>query len=457
MSELSISTHFYQPPQIPEGEFTGSSHGTSKASVVDVENLRPPQQPEALCFATEDPILIQKAQILTANEYLRRGFIQPNEVGEDGVILPEHDPYRSHSTYFVKTTPDGSEVVATVRVIKYDAKKGDKSFPVLDHKDELDPEYVDRLQIIGAENLLEVSALARDKKLDKDGTAAIELYKEMMLNAWESDETGKGTLIMACNPVLYEGFRMLFDGAMKRIGPDLPYPGQEAIPAMLELTDGSVRVADISNDPNNPFKALHKAVVNYFFTGVDAKKINPRIMQGLYDNGYTALAHKMEANEWPNLEHEKVVLQKRIKTAGIQGKVLEKLKKYKPEIIANIALAVYTALRTVGVAQGVDPYSDTNWESFLAVELGTQVPYTWGFSDIIRGSMRDNYPRSRKALAATAIGSAFVAPYAYLAANGATESLEGAMTTGTILGVGAYFLSKNIKKIRDRNKSQNQQ
>ncbi|MDQ5963494.1 MAG: hypothetical protein QG629_576 [Patescibacteria group bacterium] len=404
--------------------------------------------PESTCFSTTDPALIQKAQLLTAQEYLRRKFITPSQIGEDGTILPEHDPYREHSKYFVKTTPDGKDVIATLRVIKHDPIKGKGSFPVLDHENDLDPDYVARINSIGAENLLEVSALVRDKNLDKDGSAALQLYKQMMLESWSEDRTGKGTLIMACNPVLFDNFRLLFDGSMQRIGPDLPYPGQEAIPAMLELTKGSLNVIDISRDKSNPYRKLHKTVLEYFFTGADAKNIDPSIINSLREHGYETLVGRMENNNWSGSEAINSQIQNKIKYAGAIGKVQEKAKKYRPEIAANVLLAGYTAVRTVGVAQGVDPYADTNWETFLAIELGTQIPYTMGISDLIRGGAKENYPRARKLLASAAVGSAFAAPYAYIVANGGTESIESAVTGGTILAVGMYFLSGQVKRIR---------
>ena len=403
---------------------------------------------EETCFPTKDPVLIHAARQLTATEYLRRGFVTQDQIGEDGTILHEHDPYKDHSTYFVKLTPEG-EVAATLRVINYDPAKGKKSFPILDHESELEESYVEKLKVIGTENLLEVSALVRSKELDKDGSAALQLYRQMMIDSWANDKTGKGTLIMACNPVLYENFRLLFDGSMQRIGPDLDLPGQEAIPAMLELTDGSINVADISRDKKNPYNKLHKTVIEYFFAGTDANKINPQIVDALDANAYTDLTRRMRENDWSDLGNIDASIQSKLTRAAVPGKIREKAKKYRPEIAANVLLAGYTALRTVGVAQGVDPVSDTNWETFLAIELGTQVPYTWGISDLIRGGLKDEYPRSRKMLASTAVGSAFIAPYAYVAAEGGAENLQAAGVTGVMLGVGLYFLSGQIKKIKE--------
>jgi|JI10StandDraft_1071094.scaffolds.fasta_scaffold17264_2 hypothetical protein len=400
------------------------------------------------CFVTTNPKLIHEARRLTAKEYLRRGFVTEEEIGPDGTIIEEADPYKEHSTYFVKLTESG-EVAATLRAIRYDEAKGEGSFPILEHKEELDEGYVKKIETIGLENMVEVSALVRNKALDKKGTAALELYKQLMIHSWAQDKTGDGTLIMSCNPVLFKAFQLLFDGSMQRIGPDIDLPGQEAIPAMFELRDGSMNVINISMDKGNPYRGLHKAVVEYFFLGTDSKKIDKPIVDSLLEHDYDELVHSMDINEWPYLVTAEAGAQKKLQYAGAVGKIRERAQKYKYEIGANVLLAGYTALRTVGVAEGIDPVADTNWETFLAIELGTQIPYTWGFSDLIRGGLKEEYPASRKLLASTAVGSAFAAPYMYLAANGAAESWQAGAVSGSILAVGLYFLSDKVKKIRN--------
>lgn len=435
-------------PTEPESFEFGRSRATGFEAAIETQI---PYQPELHldnCFATNDPGLIHQARQLTAAVYLKRNFITEDQIGEDGMIKPEHDPFADYSTYYVKTTPDGENIVASLRTIKYDPTKGKESFPVLEHEHELFEDNLRQLKTVGYENLVEVSALVANRELDTDRSATLQLYKRMMLDEWGRDTEGKTTLIMACNPKLYEGFSLLFDGSMQRMGPDLPYPGQDAVPAMFKLNEGAKNVINISRDPQNHYRKVHEIVVNYFLAGTTSNDLHPDIIDALNANNYSALAKKIANNQWDYRETDFSQVSRSLKIAGIEGKIREKIASRRPEIAANAALAGYTVARTVGVAQGVDPVANTNWGAFLAIELATQIPYAWGISDIIRGSLRENYSRSRQLLAATAIGSAFAGPYVYLAANGATENVQSNIVAGAMLAVGAGFLGNAVKKIR---------
>lgn len=198
---------------------------------------------------------------------------------------------------------------------------------------------------------MEVSALVRDKALDRDGTAAMRLYKELFLTVWSRDKTGDSALIMACNPKLYKNFSLLFDGSMKRIGPDLPYKGQDAIPAMFMNREGAINVIQLSTDPNNPYRSMHAKVVEYFFTGADAAMLHADVVEALEAHGYTSLVEKMRSGDWPLQDNLDARAQKEIKQAGVRGAIIAKMVSRKPEIIANVLLAGYTAFRTVAVAK----------------------------------------------------------------------------------------------------------
>lgn len=414
--------------------------------------------PDDNCFETADQELVLKARQLTAKTYLRWNFVTEDQVGPDGTILPEHDPHSDNSRYFVKTTPDRKKVIATVRVIDFDSEKGSSSFPMLSYEKDLDPESVKEIYDHDMENVKEVSALARDKELDPKGEAALSLYKSIFFSSNFSGNSPETMFIMACNPRLYENFKLLFNGAIKRAGPDLPLPGQDAVPAILPIKQAAKHVIEISKDKKNPYRRVQQLVVDYFLGAMKKKDIDPEVISTLEKNGYDVLLDRLDNNEQGTADNNHGLsaaeLSKKLVYAVGVGKVEEKAKKYWPEIVANIGLLGYTAVRTVGVAYGADPVSDTQWPEFLAVELGTQVPYAWGASDLIRGGLKDNYNPIRKTLAATAFGGAFVAPYAYLATHGAMENLQSGATSGVIAAVGLYFLSSKMKSIKAAFKKQ---
>jgi hypothetical protein len=351
------------------------------------------------CYLTNDPDLIHKARVLTAQVYLHRGFITPDEIGPDGTMTDEADPHKAYSDYFV-VTQEGSDgrtqVAATVRLIRFDPQKGEGSFPVLKHKAELDKDAVAAIEAQGVQNFVEVSALVRDKALDRDGTAAMRLYKELFLTVWSRDKTGDSALIMACNPKLYKNFSLLFDGSMKRIGPDLPYKGQDAIPAMFMNREGAINVIQLSTDPNNPYRSMHAKVVEYFFTGADAAMLHADVVEALEAHGYTSLVEKMRSGDWPLQDNLDARAQKEIKQAGVRGAIIAKMVSRKPEIIANVLLAGYTAFRTVAVAKGVDPVSETDWRAFLAVETWNTGALHVGSQRLAQGGREEGLPTLKK-------------------------------------------------------------
>jgi hypothetical protein len=318
-------------------------------------------------------VLIEQARKLTAAEYLRRGFITPEEVGEDGIMTAEADPDAHHSTYYVAVTSDRQQVVATVRTIGYDASLGKNSFPLLRHHEaELDAQFVEKIGAHDHKNVTEVSALVRDRALDTSGTAAMKLYKKLFLDIWSKDKDGNSLLIMACNPELYKNFSLLFDGEMKKIGPDLDYPGQVAVPAMFSNREGAMGVIRISKDPKNPYNEVYRNVVNYFLSGSRAEDLHPDILNALGENGYTDLLQKMYSHDWGNLSHLDEQIRPAIRNAAIRGRIQEFAQKYRPEAVYSAVLLGYTALRTSIVGAAISPVSDVNTGIFLSIEVSVR-------------------------------------------------------------------------------------
>ena len=78
------------------------------------------------------------------------------------------------------------------------------------------------------------------------------------------------------------------------------------------------------------------------------------------------------------------------------------------------------------------PVTNADWRVFLDIELATTAPYVWGIGDLARNANNDDYKTSRKISAYALAGSAFVAPYAYLAAEGTLHSGQGAIVAGVV-------------------------
>jgi hypothetical protein len=419
-----MSVEIHQPQIIPEQVF---------------EEIIPR---EPICLAVSDEETILKARQMTASYYLKRGFVEPSEVDARGVIDEQADPYVDHSSYYVLMNPDTSELIATSRKIRYDEDKGIDSFPVLSHKNQLDPDRVQQITDLGLENVVEISALVKNPELDHDKTATLKLYRRLFQDAWSLDRKGsEKAFVMACNPVLFQTFQNLFNGSIQRMGPDLDYPGQVAVPAMLDMRAGPIELIERAGDKNDPSAENYAGVLEFMFEGLDANAIDQDIVDALKNNGLDSILAKM-SYETPleTLEIEEPVdTESREESDGI----MNKLRSRKPEVIAAVGLLAYTGLRTYGVGEGISPDSDVDWRIFLGIEAGTTPQYVLGMGTLARASLKpENYTRGQRLRAAFYAGSALIAPYAYVAAEG-----EG-VSTNVWVGAGAVAAACSIGPVR---------
>lgn len=386
------------------------------------------------CFVTKDPVVIQEARRLVADRYLQLGFIQATDIDENGVMTAEADPYAKDATYYVLTDPETHNIVATSRTIHYSAEKGDKSFPLWDHKDELDPESVKRIEEIGLERLVEIASLVRNPAYKPDRQITMQLYRKMIQDFWAEGPDKVGAFFMACKPSLFRNFKIMFDGSVGQIGPQLDYPGEPVIPAMFEMQKGTLNLIHASNLPlyKNRHNWVHGKVVSFMMDGLKHDAISPDIVDALYANGFQdVFKDTAQANQ-----QEKTGLR-------------QALEKRKPEIIGGTALLAYTAARTVAVAKAIDPGTHVSWEAFLAIEAGTTAPYVYGIGDLVRSiSKPEDYSKSQRVRAALLAGGSFIAPYAYLAAEGQgmSDSAWAGMAAFVLYGVAE--VRKKVKKAK---------
>jgi hypothetical protein len=435
MDRADVSTSVTPVSRVPGGAKHGgwrtSVRSTARTGTKAAEQMSNDME----CFSTDDPELILKARRLMADVYLKRDFITHSDINDDGVLTEESDPYGSHSTYYVVVPKNQKTVLATIRLIQYDPEKGEGSFPVLKYKKNFDPRGLEGLASVGPENLVEVSALAREKHLTASGTAALMLYKRIFIDACYDDENGKKSLIMACNPMLYKNFRLLFGDSFTRLGPDLPYPGQPASPAILRTKDGTVGIARASRDKKNPYRGVQEGVVRYFGAGAKANLLSDEILAALDAYGYGDLVAKMQTDDWNDLARLEAQALKILKRGAIKGKLKEIFMRYRPEMLAGAGLMAYTAARTGVVAESIAPVTNADWHVFLDIELATTAPYVWGIGDLARNANNDDYKTSRKVSAYALAGSALAAPYAYLAAEGALQSGQAAIVASGLLAL----------------------
>lgn len=458
----------YEPGQAvstsgPEGvgEFR-PYRGTHEVGLVCPEGLVLPY-----CGRIDDDAVIDAARQVVAAEYLKRKFVNPEEV-VDGVILPSSDPYVGHSEYYVdiKETPsrrrmgmrnrvsdtqdtDEARIAGTVRKIKFVPEKGAGSFPVLDKQHLLDPDAVDEIYRVGLENTVEISALVRDSRVDVDGMSALRLYRRAFQDSWNNGNNEQ-LYIMACNPRLFENFTMIFNGAFRRIGPDLDYPGQEAIPAMINLREGALSLISSANNPKNPYKNLHRTVVDYFLSGADIDKVDEEILGALNEGGFQDTIAKMRGSGKSIIETYPEPPMKKIKSQARAAVIAEKIKERRPELVwGSAALLALTAVRAYAVDVGVEPYSDVDTGIFLGIEIATTPTLALGYGDIFR-SMREpeKYGIIQRARGMGLAVTSFAAPYLYVWAEGGGMPDSSKWGAAGFLALGIASAAQKLRKGR---------
>jgi hypothetical protein len=160
----------------------------------------------------------------------------------------------------------------------------------------------------------------------------------------------------------------------------------------------------------------------------------------------------MKTNDWNDVAQREARALTMVKRGAIKGKLKEVSKRYRPEILAAAGLMAYTAARTGVVAEGIAPVTNADWHVFLGIELATTAPYVWGIGDLARNANSADYKTSRKVSAYALAGSAFVAPYTYLAAEGALHSEQGAIVAGGLLAlsIGPALIKRVTNKLKQR-------
>lgn len=205
--------------------------------------------------------MIDAAQRLHAKIYLRRKYVTPDDISEDGRLNETADPYTNQSKYFVLTNQLNKHprVLATARQIHNVAGKGHDSFPTVKQL-KLYPEMEQAIRAIDPSKCVEISALAKDHGVDPRGTMM--LYRTM----WHhSLRNGHRIWLMACDAKVFDHLKSLFGESFTRIGDNTYYMGSEVVPAMLEVHK-SIGTLIQQSKSLNPFKRRLKLMLINFFT-----------------------------------------------------------------------------------------------------------------------------------------------------------------------------------------------
>lgn len=215
--------------------------------------------------------LLAQAKQLHAAVYLKRNFVNTNDIDENGSLKTESDPHQHHAHYFIARTPGhgNNEVVAVVRQIESDPSKGFESFPVLEKAHIFSRSLVE-ITSHDPNTCIEVSALSKKSGIGTE--AMLLLYREMW---YRSLRDGHTVWLMACDVRLYERLKLLFDDALKRIGSRTSYQGGDVIPAMLRPFDALNALIASTESSKLSVKRFRKNLLRFLCEGYPDELLDP--------------------------------------------------------------------------------------------------------------------------------------------------------------------------------------
>lgn len=390
-----VQTLPFQPASVPQE--------TIHVPPADPESARV-QPPHIDIFSSNDPVfgsdVRNAAQLLHTRVYLREGHITESDVNPMGYY---HDAYVPRSTYyFVRNTTK----VASARLIHASKIDGMLSLPTARYFAS-DPEAireaagVRRLTDIKHDEAVEVSALASERfdggKSDGDFDAVISLYSTMIR---DSLEQGHKLWLLNTEPTFIRRLSILVgQSQVHQLGEAQTYMGAPTVPAAINPQE-VVRTVLRNEDDKYALQKLHLVEL---LRGVDARRVPKDIRELMTESGI-----EFRSPNW---------LKSRFSTK---------------EMIGHAAVMAYSMSRAIPAGNLDQFHGDT--AVLWGVDVATSLPYSMGLAKMYGGKST----KEKLAGAAMAIPS-FLAPYAYLYANG-----EG--YPGYVNGIVAAFIGSAVGK-----------
>jgi hypothetical protein len=350
------------------------------------------------------------AQELHTKVYLEKQYIEPEELDDTGIFS---DEYSDRATYILA---ENGRRRSTCRYISADKKEGIMSLPTARHFSldaaEIQEAVGGRLADLKSTEMIEVSALA-SVRLDGDTRADSALrtlnttwllYSEILR---ESLDNGHRLWLLNTHEELVRSLEgLLGKEQVHRLGDAKMYMGSITVPVALNPQD--VILSALEDD--SPTGELKRQHLRETLAGVSDKKLTNKMKNALSE-------HEIPYTERP-----------------LRERIVKN-----PKVIANTALTGY-ALGRAGIVTGVEEF-DGNVGVFLAIDVATVFPYTWGLIETAVGKTW-----SRRATGATVAAGSFAAPYVYFWTQG--ENYPGYVNAaaGTIIAAAGLREAWKIRK-----------
>lgn len=211
---------------------------------------------------------IDNARKLHADVYQKWGYVDPEDVDENGHLIFERDPYAGRSRYFLVERQGNSEdrdsslsvPVAGGRQIEAENNSFD-SFQFFKNTG-IGPEELDVLKDLFPEECVEVSALVKAK--GEKPISVLHLYREMLDY---SQEANHKLWLMVINVGFYEKLQLLFGDTVQQVGEPakLDHLNMTVVPAVLDPRTALEDFQEKSQRSKDPLEKRYvQAVTNFF-------------------------------------------------------------------------------------------------------------------------------------------------------------------------------------------------
>lgn len=185
----------------------------------------PNKQPHRGLIESE---IVDNCRRLVAKRYLEVKYIQEDQLNIKGHLSADIDPYVDESEYFWKTNEKG-EIDATLRIIHMPADS--HSLLPIESSFDLFPEAREellRMRAIDPSRVVEISALAKEKGVDRFAT--LEMYKTVWQHA---KRTGLELCAISADARLHEDLKASFGTAVVQAGEPTEMLGSLTVPSLL--------------------------------------------------------------------------------------------------------------------------------------------------------------------------------------------------------------------------------
>lgn len=387
------------------------------------EGIESSSIPSTLAWRIDRPVLTSRdseqgelvrfaAQELHTKVYLEKQYIEQEDLDDTGIFT---DEYSDRATYILA---QNGQRQSTCRYISANKKEGIRSLPTARHfsldATEIQRAIGGRLADMKSSEVIEVSALAsvrldgavkEDSELRKLNTTWL-LYSEILR---ESLDNGHRLWLLNTHDELVRSLEgVLGKEQIYRLGEPKMHMGSVTVPVALNPQE--VILSALEDD--SPTGELKRRHLKETLAGVSDKKLTNKMKHALRE-------HNIPYDERPR--GERIVKS--------------------PKVIANTALTGYALARAAPLA-GIEEF-DGNVGVFLAIDVATVFPYTWGLIETTTGKTW-----SRRATGVTVASGSFAAPYVYFWTQG--ESYPGYVNAavGTIIAAAGLREAWKIRKNR---------